>query len=316
MSLPYFPLMSDAYEMPMNAQAGVSSLIEVEESRYLEEIVLKNEILASDFDYYFQCPTDCEPLAWEAIELLLPNMAEALPHYFSLDRKEAQWKWKNNLLETETNFTLGDSQSLLLSPLDWIGREVQEDLILMRETETGDSICAAGQLCFGSAWSLEEKLGRSFLETHDPVPEFRERIGATSDLLMRHLKPERPVSRLNWSVTSASQLNLAPKLKHEWQRSREGITPENVGSRIFFRVERQTLTRLPKTRGVLFTIHTYIDPLEEVISDPARLKRLTSVLRDYPESMKLYKGMTPYFDTLLGYLEKRIERLIVTTHPL
>ena len=220
-----------------------------------------------------------------------------------LSKCGTDWTFKNALLETETTFTLFDAKALPLPPLDWMGRQVQEDLILMRENETGDSICVAGQLCFGSAWSLEEKLGKSFLSIHDPVPEFRERIGAPSDLLMRRLKPERPVSRLNWSVTSASHLNLAPKLKHEWSRSREGITPENVGARIFFRVERQTLTRLPRTQGILFTIHTYITPLAEVISDAARLKRLTSVLRDYPESMKLYKGMIPYFDTLLEYLE-------------
>ena len=306
MSLPYFPLQSDDYEMPMNAQAGVSRLIEVEKEKFAEEVALKNEILASDLDYYFQCPPEASPIAWEALELLLPHLSETLPAYFNLETSGDLWIWRNYLLRTATEFIPGEADSLPLHPLDWLGRELQEDLILMSQNERGESICAAGHLCFGSAWSIGEKIGKSFLETHDPVPEFRERIGAPSDLLMRRLKPERSVSRLNWSVTSASQLNLAPKLSEEWRRASFEITAENIGERLFFRVERQTLTRLPRTQGVLFTIHTYVNPIEDVICDPLRLRRLTSVLRGYPDALKAYKGMSPYFDTLLNYLETRL----------
>ena len=307
--IPYFPLTRDEYEMPMNAQAGVPALIEVEEDRYAAQLTLKDAILASDPNYYFQCPPEAVPLAWESLEIVLADMAANLPQHFALKTRGERWTWTNRLLGTTTEFTLGDSASLPLSPLDWLGRQVQEDLILMAEGADGETFCVGGHLCFGSAWSLGEKRGESFLQIHDPVPEFRERIGTPSDLLMRRLKPGRPVARANWSVTSTDRLNLAPALAHEWHPSRDGITTENAGERVFFRVEYQTLTRLPRTRGILFTIHTYINPLSEVISDPARLRRLTAVLRGYPDALKFYKGMTPYFDTLLTFLETRVAAL-------
>ena len=304
--LHYFPLTNDHYELKMDAQAGVASLIEVEPDKYHPEIALKSEILASDLPYYMQCSPDAEPLAWEMLEVLLPDMAANLPQYFALERAGSDWTWTNCLLDTVTTFTIGDASTLPLNPLDWMGRQVQEDLILMRESADGEAVCAAGHLCFGSAWCLNDKIGASFLNIHHDVPGFQEQVGVPSDLLMRRLKPGRSVQRQNWSVTCNDQLNLAPMLAGEWHKNRYGITLDNAAHRFFFRVEQQTLTRLPRTRGILFTIHTYLNPLEEVIADPARLRRLTAVLHDYPDALKAYKGMTPYFDVLLAYLDARL----------
>lgn len=308
--LPYFPLTGDKYQLTMDAQAGVASLIEVEPDKYHAEIALKSEILASDPRYYLQCPPEAEPLAWETLEVLLPDMAVSLPQHFGLEINGNFWTWTNRLLDTITTFTVGDTSTLPLHPLDWMGRQAQEDLILMREGEDGEAICAAGHLCFGSAWCLDDKMGTSFLNIHDAVPGFRAQVGTPSDLLMRRLKPGRFVHRLNWGVTCNDQLNLAPVLASEWHKNRYGITLENAAQRLFFRVERQTLTRLPRTHGILFTIHTYLNPLEDVICDPARLRRLTLVMRDYPDELKAYKGMTPYFDALLAYLDARVTALV------
>ena len=304
--LPYFPLTGDKYQLTMDAQAGLASLIEVEPDKYHAELALKSVIIASNPAYYVQCPPDAEALAWEMLEALLPDMATNLPQYFALQREENRWAWTNHLLNTTTAFTLGDASTLPLPPLVWMGRQVQEDLILMREGAAGEAICAAGHLCFGSAWCLNDKMGVSFLNIHEDVPGFREQVGVPSDLLMRRLKPNRSVARLNWSVTCNDQLNLAPILASEWHKNRYGITLGNADNRFFFRVERQTLTRLPHTRGILFTIHTYLNPLEDVICDPFRLRRLAAVLHDYPNALKIYKGMTPYFNTLLAYLDARL----------
>jgi dimethylamine monooxygenase subunit A len=305
----YFPLQSDRYEMPMNARAESGALIEVEADRYRDEIAQKERIIASDPRYYVQCPPEVEALAWEAIAHLLPDMAAHLPQHFALEMRGDHWTWTNRLFGTVTTFTPGDTGSLPLPPLDWIGLQVQEDLILMAEREDGDTVCVAGHLCFGSVWCLDDKLGKSFLQVHDPVPEFRERIGTPSDQLMRRLKPERPVSRLNWTLAATPQLNLAPAVAAEWRATAYGITPDNVAARVFFRVERQTLTRMPHTRGILFTIHTYINPLGEVVAEPDRLRRLTSVMRDYPDAMKDYKSMRPYFDLTLAYLEDQCQQI-------
>jgi uncharacterized cupin superfamily protein len=301
--LRYFPFEHDEYDMPMNARAGVGTLIEVEESEYARQLALKTSIIESHLDYYFRCPDDYLPLAWECIELVLPNMAEHHPSSFRLIIDGDNWTWTNSLLSTATSFTMGDLSSLPLHPLDWLGRQVQEDLILMAETDDGNTVCVGGQLCFPAGWCLDDKLGKNFLHIHEEVPQFIERIGRPADLMMRRLKPGRPTGRLNWTIGTKNELNLAPRLSHEWVTSRRGITSENAGDRCFLRIERQTFSRLPVTRGILFTIHTYINSVSEVVEDEQRLNRFTAVIKGIPRATREYKGMAAYADDLIDYLE-------------
>lgn len=298
-----FPFDNDRYEMAMNARAGVGALIEVEPDRYAAQLALKRDILASDEAYYFQCPPTAEPLAWEALEILLPHMAKTLPQFFSLNAMNPRWVWRNKLTDETTRFTPGVTDSLPRSPLDWLGRQVQEDLIFMAPGSEGGTVCVAGHLCFASGWSLGDKLGRTFSQVHAEVPEFAERLGRPADLLMGRLKAGRPVERLNWTIHATDQLNLAPVLAHEWTRSRHEVTPKNAGTQCVLRLERQTLTRLPRTVGTLFTIHTYVHPMAEVAVDPARARRMAAILRDMPEATRRYKGLTPYINPLLSYLD-------------
>jgi uncharacterized cupin superfamily protein len=301
--LRYFPFDHDEYDMPMNARAGVGTLIEIDEGEYLRELALKETVLASDLRYYFQCPLEYVPLAWECIELILPDMAAQFPQHFLLEQNGDEWTWTNKLLDTVTSFTMGDTTTLNYSPLDWLGRQVQEDLIVMGEVDGGDTICIGGHLCFPAGWCLDDKVAENFLRIHEDVPQFLERIGRPADLMMRRLKAGRPTGRLNWTIGTINQLNLPPKISHEWVVSRRGITSENAGERCFMRVERQTFSRLPKTRGILFTIHTYINPVSEVIEDPARLNRFTAVIKGIPRPTREYKGMAAFADDLIDYLE-------------
>jgi hypothetical protein len=165
--LKYFPFDSDQYDMPMNARAGVGPLIEIDTSEYAAELALKGEVLAADYDYYYRCPPEIEPLAWDCIQMLLPDMALHYPEHFVLSRDEERWIWTNRLLDTETSFTIGDPSTLPLPPLDWLARQVQEDLILMAKSDDGENtVCVGGHLCFAASWCLDDKIGQSFLRIH------------------------------------------------------------------------------------------------------------------------------------------------------
>ena len=80
--------------------------------------------------------------------------------------------------------------------------------------------------------------------------------------------------------------------------------PENPGERCFLRLERQTLSRLPATRAILFTIHTYNIPIAAVAADPDHARRLAGNLRTMPPALQRYKGLDRYADALLAYLDR------------
>ena len=132
-------------------------------------------------------------------------------------------------------------------------------------------------------------------------------IGRPSDLLMARLKAERPVWRLNWSLTASERLNLAPWFAAEHGRAKHAVTAENAGERCCLRVERQGLARLSHSNTVLFTIHTYTSRLSATRRAPLeRAQRLLGVLRTAPPEVLAYKGITPFAAALRAYLEHAV----------
>jgi len=279
-----------------------NSLIEVDKEAYREELALKNTLLADDYDEYFQAPPETERAQWEVVELLLKNMASRYPQYFELDIDGDRWNWRNRLLDDEIRFVFGKRESLPLPPLDWLGRQVQEDLLILSGSTADGMPLVAGHLCFPNAWRLADKMGKSFLGIHHEVPLFAEYLGRSSNLLLERLKPGRPVRRVNWSIKATSRLNHLPRFAYEERLAYQHFTVENIGERCFLRLERQTLSRLPETDAILFTIHTYQTPMMAVAEHADYAHRIGRVVRTMPEELLLYKGMLPFVDLLLAYL--------------
>lgn len=300
--LAHLTLDDGAYAMKMNVRMlAPDCLIDVDPAAYARELALKAAILAEDYGYYYQALPGTEDLQWETIAVLLPNMAAHYPQHFTLTVCGDRWVWENRLLGTQTAFTLGDPATLPLPPLDWMGRQVQEDLCVMDGAQPGTPL-VAGHLCFASGWCLDDKMGQSFLAIHAPVPRFADAIGRSADLMMQRIKAGRPTARVNWTIHPSDRLNCAPALKRRYAHEHEGITAANAGSRYFLRSEWQTLARYPRTGAVLFTIRTRVAPLAQTLADPADAARLATLIRTMPPDLLAYKSLTAHKETLLAYL--------------
>ncbi len=301
--LKHLALDTGAYDLKMNVrQLAPDCIIDVDPTEYASELVLKNNILANDPQYYYQALPGTDDMQWETIEILLSNMARYYPEHFTLTTDGDCWVWTNRLLETETAFTLGDPATLPLSPLDWIGRQVQEDLCVMNGNDPGSPL-VAGHLCFASGWCLDDKMGRSFLAIHAPVPLFAEKIGRPADLMMQRVKTGHPTARVNWTIHPSDRLNCAPVMKKRYAFEHEGITPQNAGERYYLRSEWQTFVRYPRTNAVLFTIRTRVTPLAVALADPDDARRLATLLHTMPPAMLEYKSLSRHADMLLAYLD-------------
>lgn len=136
-------------------------------------------------------------------------------------------------------------------PLLIAGRLVQEDLCLLEQHDgVSEYVLTAAVLCFPASWRLSEKLGRSLTAIHAPVQSYGADLAARVQRMFDRMHPDRPLWRAN------ALLYQDPAL---FQPRREGDTraiPRNAPP--FLRSERQSLLRLPKTRAVLFSIHTWV----------------------------------------------------------
>lgn len=304
-SLQPFALPPPSFKLSVGARPlGDEPLIVLEPADYGAELALKARILSEDHSYYCQALPGSLPAQWELLEQLLPRLATAYPQHFQLTQCGSQWRWQNALLTQDTTLTLGDAASLAYAPLDWLGRQVQEDLLLLAGNAANGFPLIAGQLCFANHWCLDEKLGLPLLAIHAPVPGYAAQVGRPSDLLLARLQPERPLWRRNWSLVVSPALNQASRFKAELEARKASITAANVGERCYYRSERQTLMRLPRSGAILFTIRTHVAALAQLCADPAWAGGLRELLRGSPPDLLRYKGLTPYADALLTYLEQ------------
>jgi len=187
-------------------------------------------------------------------------------------------------------------------PLERAGLLVQEDLCLIQQSPEGPRL-TAGVLCFPTRWRLIEKVGRPLAEVHGGVPFYAERLARPVDRFMTHLKDGAIAARLNWSVIDNGAL-FQPTGKWNLGPAPE-ITVANAGERLFLRVERQTLRRLPVTGAVLFGIRVHSWPLHRVVVSAAVAARLAAAVRALPEMMARYKSLPGIRAALLDWLDAR-----------
>lgn len=143
------------------------------------------------------------------------------------------------------------------APLLTLGRLVQEDLCLMQK-QADEHLLTAAVLCFPASWTLSEKLGRAMIGIHRPVAEYGPDLAKRVQRLFDVIRPEQPLWRMNSNVYAKPEL---------FQPRREADPQPVQRAGQYLRSERQCLLRLPKSDAVLFSIHTYLVPLETLSAD-------------------------------------------------
>ncbi|MGR3803809.1 heme-dependent oxidative N-demethylase family protein [Marinibacterium profundimaris] len=137
-------------------------------------------------------------------------------------------------------------------PMGTLGRLVQEDFCILERGEAeAEHVLTAGVLCFPASWTLSEKFMRPLVRIHVPVASYDDGIARRVQRLFDGIQPGRPLWRFN--VLNYADPTLFQPLSESAKRDhrRKGPFP-------YLRSERQSLVRLPRTRAVAFTIHTYV----------------------------------------------------------
>ena len=305
--LRFFPF-GETFEAGMGGRTLLKdeALFDIDLPHYAAEVALKRELLAASPHEYFSGGTELLDAQWGVVELALTDLSEHYPESFRLERDGHNWRWHNLLLGEEQAFIRGDAASLPLEPLDWVGRQLQEDLVLV--SADADAAFVGGQLCFPNGWAIGDRLGRSFMTIHERTPTTTMPSVHAGTRLLSAMKPGKTLWRMSWNFKLTDQLDLStkhkPRYKADFALRAPLLTPETAGREIFIRIERQTFTRLPNSPFVLFGVHTYNSRLETEAADPERARRILAVIRGAPEDVKTYKAITPIEGAMTAFLEK------------
>ena len=305
-----FPFDRDAYMYSVNIEPHVAggpspaydAAFDVDE-HYIAEARERSLVLAQDPNRCLVLPTMIAA-QWDTLELIMESFAADYPDQFMLEKDGDRWTWTNRPLGIAQAFTFGNVDTLPMPPFEYITRQAQGDFTLQDQRE--DNLFVDGGMVTTQAdWSLEFDLGMTFHEWHGPVP-FGHELGVFDRALqyLLRLRYGHPVRRLNWTMTVNPRLDTSPENYPIWGPDRTTVTRENVADKLHLRVELQTLFRLPRSNAILFGVRCYLASLAELARVPLWGARLHRVLRDLPEPIAEYKGLTRYRAIAIEHLQQ------------
>jgi hypothetical protein len=158
--------------------------------------------------------------------------------------------------------------------------QVADDLVVMQSDDQGKYRLVAASVCSPSDWRLEEKLGATMAEVHGPIPRLNDEIGDQIDRFFTRLPTDRLIQRFNWSLMPHPDLMS----RDEWQ-----VDP--ASDRLWYRAERQSLRRLPRSGAIAFTIRVHICELTALLPIEGALESLWSAVEAAPDDLRHYKGL-------------------------
>jgi len=202
-------------------------------------------------------------------------------------------------------------------PIVRCGLATQEDWVLLVPLD-GALVLGAACVCFPTRWVLRDKIGLDTAAIHAPVAFYDEQLAAPVDSFVDRLTVDRPVWRLNWNLMDHPALfqprrpddgepgGLEPGGLEPGGLEPGGAEPAPVGERVWLRIERQTLRRLPVTGAVAFSIRVHQRPLSTLADDPDALSRLRSAVGELPAETYEYKGLHHLGDELVTWLDEQL----------
>jgi alpha-1,2-mannosyltransferase len=194
-------------------------------------------------------------------------------------------------------------------PMQMAARMVQDDLAIMFEKPDGQYYLLAGSILLAGFWRLEDKWNMPLSEIHSSgnVPGFKTKLEKGMVNFFRRVQPNAPVLRNNYFMQVDDQLAWSHSIGPEdndgigWYTAEKNKAIEHH----WFRSERQSLRRLPRSGGVVFTIRTYFHPVTEIAEEPGVPGRLANAVRSWGDDVAKYKGRERYGDILLEYLDMK-----------
>ncbi|NCP13912.1 MAG: DUF3445 domain-containing protein [Sphingomonadales bacterium] len=178
---------------------------------------------------------------------------------------------------------------------------VHEDLCLLTQRPGEDIYRLIGAaVAWPSDWHPADKIGLPLRALHAPIQGYEEHLATGVDRFMETLRPGAIYGRCNWFIAATGERRWLPDRRP--QEAFAHVTPENAGSTLFVRSERQTLRRLPQTGAVLFTIGIYVEPLGHLA--PANIAMLGRTVQHLVAGEGDRRGAPAYADSLIGFARR------------
>jgi hypothetical protein len=280
-----------------------ANIVDLGGDEYLHIMTERRRILDAD-PSRVQILPGMMPACWDLLMYYLRDLSVSHPDVMHLEENGDVIRWRNDLLQTDQVFTIGDEQSLPYDPMTFLGREIPDDLLLVKE-RGGQLYFDAGLVTFAAAWSVTFDVGMSFREIHGPVPRLTgEGITSRAEQFLMRLPADRVYRRVNWTLSASGSRKLDISLEElpEWGKDIPRLVADRDFGNLQLRIELEHFIRLPMSGAVTFSIRTFMASLEEIKAVPAWRDQLAQILAATPADIATYKGIIDYRDEAIRWL--------------
>lgn len=188
---------------------------------------------------------------------------------------------------------------------------VQDDLIIMVKEEDDEYHLDAGAVCLPGFWRLREKFRMSLdtLHLEAKVPHYPTKLQKSMNRFFKSMQPDKAVVRNNFFLQLDDGLHWSHRMGNQdgkevasWESANDvGLTINDL----YFRSERQSLRRLPRSGALLFTVRTYFEPITTIAKEPHVPGRLAEAIGQWDDWTSTYKGRHHWDGILLPYLHEQ-----------
>lgn len=270
------------------------------EPAYKANMREKRELLAAYPDRYYRALPTSLPAQRELRGRIVAHLLEDHARHFVRSGPVI------TCVDSNCQFNLDDES---VEPLLQLSQFIEEDFMLIEELDGGALITAASN-AYSSSGRLVASVGRAIDWAHIPVPGLTEMLGRRIDRIVGSVHAETPGERFNWQLTPMASIFFPRDNPHAANAAAMQTIlgalradPRRAGELLWIRVERQTLSRLPDSGAVAFSLHTYSDPLSSIAADAESLRAMLALLRAYsPERLK-YSEMDIIVEPVIAWLE-------------
>jgi hypothetical protein len=188
---------------------------------------------------------------------------------------------------------------------EYLNTFIEEDFIIMKPMPNEDEyVFKSGVFAFAAGFDPADKFNKPLTSIHDPVPEYKTKLQAQMNKFLSRLKVHTFVRRNNWSIQVHNKVLVMNDNKGTEDEEIKALDPETLDfeREVFFRSERQLLTRLPKTGAIVFSIRTYLTKMSD-IREEIRKAELCDAIDGMQWNIGQYKRKPEWGDAVVSYLK-------------
>ncbi|GAA5913255.1 hypothetical protein JCM6882_000044 [Rhodosporidiobolus microsporus] len=295
---PYFQTMA---HQPLD----INNWVEIDKN-YKQEIAYKRRVVQEHPDKTVISLPENDAAAGELLQTLVDYLPKRYPTLFQSLPGGGIW---NKILDER--FPACGSLSGTAA-LTVISRLVVDDYLMATVREDGHVYFTGGIVAIPGFYDFSAKVGKSMYDVHRPVPQFNEKILVSVERTLKRFQPHEPFERSSWEIVDDfNTYNHAIARLEEGEKVRDDLEPKDY----IFRIDHQSFRKLPKTGGIIFSVHPVLRRLEEFADLPLVPALLATVHENAPADLMKYKLAPCYQDKMLPYLKEltqsQIERGLI-----